>query len=81
MRQIWIPTFAPAPFQAGSLSADSFFTCINHTLSVIEAIPLDNVTDLPLRIRTEQRKVAVLPVVLLRLDKTCHFSTSPDAAQ
>lgn len=30
MRQIWMPTFDPAPFQAGSVCADSFFTCTQY---------------------------------------------------
>lgn len=34
---------------------------------------LNNVTNLLFRIRTEQRKVAVLPVVFLCLHKPCHF--------
>ena len=75
--QIWIPTFSPAPFHAGSVSAAAFLTCREKERFQAHAHELNCVTcgtHLLLRVGAEQREVAVLPVVLLGLHEPSHGS-------
>ena len=85
MRQICMPTFSPAPFHAGSVCADSFFTCYTYAHAQTQVTRMYTLANLWAKqtltrrlahflfgIGTEKSHVAVLPVILLCFNQARH---------